>query len=264
MEGFSFMAKYLVTGDQGFLGTYLVDRLKELGHEVYGYDIKTGAVFPGKSVDIVFHLASHVNAFESVSFPYQGFDNVQILYNILEWMRATGCNKIIFSSSREVFSCVNPYGASKLACEAFLRAYCASYGFQAVSCRLANLYGSGNLGFRFIGATITAAQNNDDIVVYGGQDKLLNFLHVKDAAEQMIQAINQLRPNHHEKIEIAYPQSYSLLYLAELIVKLTNSSSRIITMPNRRGETLSYVPREIRFTPSVTLEEGIKECIEFP
>lgn len=253
--------KCLVTGSAGFLGQYLTEELVKQGHQVYGYDLKTSTIFPQEQIDIVYHLASHVNAFESVSDPMQGFDNVEILANVLEWMRNSGVQNIIFSSSRECYSCVNPYGASKLACEAFLRAYCASYGFSAVSCRLANLYGAGNLGFRFVDATIKSARKNEDIVVYGGDEKLLNFLHVTDAVDYLISAQSKLRPGHHEIIECAYPISYSLIYLAELIVGKLKSSSRIVSLPNRRGETLRYIPKVINRSPKVTIEEGIEECL---
>lgn len=253
--------RILVTGSAGFLGQYLTDKLVELGHQVYGYDLKTSVIFPEEPIDLVYHLASHVNAYESVSDPMQGFDNVEILANVLEWMRNSGVSNIIFSSSRECYSCVNPYGASKLACEAFLRAYCASYGFSAVSCRLANLYGAGNLGFRFVDATIKTARKNEDILVYGGEEKLLNFLHVSDAVDYLINAQNKLKQGHHEIIECAYPISYSLTYLAKLIIDKLGSSSRIISLPNRRGETLRYIPKAINRSPKVTIEEGIEECL---
>lgn len=253
--------RVLVTGSAGFLGSYLTDRLEQMGHKIYGYDLKNTTIFPDRPVDLVIHLASHVNAFGSVENPIEGFDNVEILMNVLEWMRNTGTSRIIFSSSRETYSCVNPYGASKLACEAFIRSYCASYGFSAVSCRLANLYGPGNLGFRFIDSTIKAAKADEEIVIYGGQDKILNFLHVTDAVECLIMAIDKLRPGHHEVMECAYPQSYSLAYVANLIIQKLGSKSRVVNFPNRRGETLRYVPRIINFTPKVTLEQGIEECL---
>lgn len=251
----------LVTGSAGFLGQYLTDALVEQGHKVFGYDLKTTTIFPDARIDIVYHLASHVNAFASVENPMEGFDNVQILFNVLEWMRHSGCSRIIFSSSRETYSCVNAYGASKLACEAFLRSYCASYGFSAVSCRLANLYGPGNLGFRFIDATIKSARANEDIVIYGGQDKILNFLHVADAVDILIHAQEKLRNNHHEIVECAYPQSHSLVYLANLIIEKVGSKSKIICFPNRRGETLKYMPKVINYSPKISIEEGIEQCL---
>ncbi len=251
----------LITGDQGFLGSYLVEKLMTDGHRIYGYDLKTSTYFPEEPVDLVYHLASHVNAFASVENPMEGFDNVEILANVLEWMRNSGVSRIIFSSSRECYSCVNPYGASKLACEAFLRSYCASYGFSAVSCRLANLYGPGNLGFRFIGATIESARKDEDIVIYGGQDKTLNFLHVSDAVDYLVDAQQKLKTGRHEIIECAYPQSYSLVYVAELIKQKVGSKSKIVCLPHRRGETLTYVPKIINKMPKITLEEGIEQCL---
>lgn len=254
--------KILVTGSAGFIGSRLVAALRDQQHhDVFEYDLKTGTKFPAEKVDLVYHLASHVNAFASVAEPRQGLENVEILYQVLEWMRMSGSHDIIFSSSREVYSGCNPYGASKIAGEAFIRSYCNAYDFGAVSARLANVYGPGNLGHRFIEATIQQAKNGDDIKVYGGREKLLNFLYVDDAVDQLLDCWQFLRPGHNKIVDLAYPTSYSLPAVAEIIIAKLGSTSKLNMIPNRLGETMRYVPKTLIFTPKVTLEEGIDRCI---
>ena len=253
--------RILVTGSSGFIGSRLVEHLRSQGHEVHEYDIRSSLKFPAEKVDLVYHLASHVNAFASVAEPNQALENVEILYKVLEWMRMSGSLGIIFSSSREVYSGCNPYGASKVAGEAFIRAYCQAYGMAGVSARLANVYGPGNLGHRFIEATIMQARNGDKIKVYGGHEKVLNFLYIDDAVAQLAQCVEFLRPTHNKVVDLAFPVSYSLPEVAEIIMAKVGSASELEFLPNRRGETMRYVPKTVIFTPTVTLEEGIDKCI---
>lgn len=255
------MLNILVTGSSGFIGSRLVEYLRSRGDTVHEYDLKSTTKFPADPVDLVFHLASHVNAYASVAEPRQGLENVEVLYQVLEWMRFSGTKKIIFSSSREIYSGCNPYGASKAAGEAFLRAYCQSYGFAAVSARLANVYGPGNLGHRFIEATIAQAKRGEDIRVYGGHEKILNFLHIDDAVEQLADCVQFLRPTHNKIVDLAYPTSYSLPAVADIIIRKLGSVSRLNMVSNRVGETMRYVPKTVIFSPSISLEEGIDQCI---
>lgn len=256
------MSKILVTGDQGWIGSSLVNKLVE-DHEVYGYDLKTTTIFPDKPVDLVYHLASHVNAYASVADPRQGLDNIKVLFDVLEWMRESGSKKIIFASSREVFSLENSYGASKAAGEAFITAYCKSYDFAAVSTRIANVYGPNNLGHRFMGDTARKAKNNEDITIYGGEKKILNFIHVSDVVRAFIDLQKELEVGTNKIIEVCYPVSFRLQYIAEEMCKRLNSKSRIIMAPNRKGETLEYRPGRGKNWDSckVDLMEGINECL---
>lgn len=253
--------KILVTGSAGFIGSRLKEALLKQGHEVFDYDIMTVTDFPDEKVDLVYHLAARVNAFSSVANPLEGLENVETLFKVLEWMRSMDVKNIIFSSSREVYSCTNPYGASKIAGEAFIGAYVRSYGFGAVFPRLANIYGPGNLGHRFIESTIKLAKEDKDILIYGGEDKIMNFLHVDDAVKQLLICKELLQPAEIRTINIAYPTSYSLPVIASMIVTKLNSQSRILPVLNRPGETLEYVPDAIFYSPTVSLEEGIDQCI---
>ena len=90
-----------------------------------------------KNVDLVFHLAAKGNVIDSINDPIDNFQsNVFETIKLLEFMRTNGIDKLIFSSTggaimgnakppvneKNLPSPISPYGASKLSCEAYLRA----------------------------------------------------------------------------------------------------------------------------------------------
>jgi UDP-glucose 4-epimerase len=174
------MARVLVTGSSGQIGTNLALRLQADGHHVFGVDKRfntwtdafryvlqdLGAPYrdfvngigsvPYPSCDIVVHLAANAKVHELVTEPHRAIENIQITFNVLEYCRA---NKIpiIFASSREVYGDIHryiteethadfsftesPYSASKISGEALIYSYARCYGLPYLVFRFSNVYG---------------------------------------------------------------------------------------------------------------------------
>lgn len=245
----------LVTGDRGFIGTNLKPKLKG----VVGFD--RGDNFPGFKVDKVVHLAADALAYDSVKNPSFYENNTKVCFDTLEYMRKMGVKKMLFTSSREVYSCLNPYGASKVACEALIQSYCNCYGMGATILRMANIYGKGNLGCRFIETVIEKAKKNEDITIFGGEQKVMNFVHVDDCTDIIASELDKIVEGGVGVYDLASPQSHSLTYVADLIVKKLGSKSKILSAPNRTGETMSYIPKVISFPTKINIEKGIELCL---
>lgn len=248
----------LLTGNKGFIGRNLEKALIEQGHKVIGYDI--GDTLPMGKVDLVFHLAANVNAFESVNKPFLAIENIDLMFEILEWMRQTGSNKIIYTSSREVYSLENPYGASKLCGEIMLEPYCKTFGIGAISVRLANIFGKGNLPHRFIEQTISKAYKNEPIEIYG--DKIMNFVHINECVKKLVEFIPKVEPFKNKIKEVANTKSYHLTEIAEIILELTRSKSTISMKDNRLGETMVYEPQMKNNLIAVGIRKMIKRCLK--
>lgn len=172
--------KIVVTGGVGFIGSHLVDRLIQEGHEVvvvdnlstgkrknlnrsaefYKMDIQSSRlarVFRNERPALLMHLAAQMDVRRSVEDPvYDAQVNILGTLNVLEQAVRHGTRKVIFSSSggaiygeQETFPApeshptrpASPYGISKLSGEHYLAYYQRVSGIQYVSLRYANVYG---------------------------------------------------------------------------------------------------------------------------
>lgn len=172
--------KVLVTGGAGFIGSHVVDRLVEEGHQVVIVDnLATGMrknvnraaslyktditswrlerVFRNERPNIVLHLAAQISVRRSVDDPvFDAQVNVLGTMNVLQQAVRYGCRKVVFSSSggaiygeQETFPAIeshatnplSPYGISKLCGEHYLSYFQRTSGIPVVSLRYANVYG---------------------------------------------------------------------------------------------------------------------------
>jgi nucleoside-diphosphate-sugar epimerase len=245
--------KILVTGSRGFVGRYLVNKLVNLGHIVYEFDL--GSSFPQKKVDVVFHLAANASVMLIIKNPNLAKENYDITSDVLEWMRKSGTKKIVFTSSREIYSLENLYGVSKKLSEEIIKKYSKLYGIKYAIIRMSNLYGRGDHSDRFVSTVIRLAKDDKDITIFGKR-KLLNFVHIDDCVDGLIKSINL-----NGIFNLNAPKSVTLNFVASKIISLIDSKSKIIIKPDRKGETKEYRARPTPFEIKVGLEEGLWKTI---
>lgn len=171
--------KSLVTGGAGFIGSHLVDKLLEMGHEVvvidsesaesnekfywndkvqnYKYDIrdyeKTKPLYDG--VDYVFHTAAEARIQPAILNPIEAVSvNCVGTVTVLQCAREAGVKKIIYSSTSSGYGfneppndelqsddCLNPYSVSKVAGEKLCSMYTNLFGLKTIAFRYFNVYG---------------------------------------------------------------------------------------------------------------------------
>jgi nucleoside-diphosphate-sugar epimerase len=175
------MAKCLVTGGAGFIGSHLVDELLVQGHEVRTIDnFSTGdrrnllhisqdvEIVEGdlrsfervatavEGCELVFHQAALPSVPRSVQDPLTSAAvNTTGTLNVLLAARHAGVRRIVYASSSSVYGSIaaevkqedhliaplSPYGVSKYAGEAYCSSFCQVYGLETVSLRYFNIFG---------------------------------------------------------------------------------------------------------------------------
>lgn len=155
------MARCLITGHKGYIGSRLYESLKKDGHEVMGIDIKDGDDILEKlkpfadgtfhphwtrfKPEYIFHLAAIPRVAYSVENPIEVIENnlLSSLY-VLEFARSVGTKRVIYSSSSSVVGNgqgpENPYGASKYMPESICGVWSRLYGIDTVCLRYFNVY----------------------------------------------------------------------------------------------------------------------------
>ena len=154
--------------------------------------------------EIVYHLAANSDIRKAEQDTRIDFENnIVATYNLLEGMRRNKCSKLIFTSSSTIYGeaekiptpetygpllPISLYGASKLACEALISAYCNSFNMKSIILRLANVVGS-RMGHGVILDFINKLEKNSRrLEVLGDGTQAKSYLHVDDCIDAIVKA----------------------------------------------------------------------------
>ena len=163
-----------------------------------------------KRASVVFHLAANPDIAKAVTQPDIDFwEGTYLAQNILEAMRRNGVNKIFYTSGSGVYGedpevafresygpCkpISTYGASKLACEALISAYCHMFGLFGRAFRFANVVGprqTHGVGYDFV-RRLKADPTRLRILGDGSQSK--SYIHVEDVLEAIFLTAKETEP----------------------------------------------------------------------
>ena len=293
--------KCLVTGGAGFIGSHIVDRLINDGHEVIVVDnLSTGKeenINPKakfyhmdirnlferdmiKGVDIVFHLACLARVQPSIENPYLYHDvNVNGTHNLLLACKAANVKRFVFSSSSSVYGdteqvptneqCstepMSPYAIHKLIGEQYCKLYSELYDIETVSLRYFNVYGDRQPteGAYCLVMGVFAQQrlNGEPMTIRGDGEQRRDFTYVGDVVEANMKAAFSVRTLKGEVINIGNGDNRSVNQIADLI-----GGDRITVDPViEPKETLAYIGKAKFFfdwEPTGNLEEWIPKWKE--
>ncbi len=220
--------KILVTGGAGFIGSHLVDGFMEKGHEVRVLDdLSAGSVenieqwvthegfefIKGdmrnlntvrkavEGVDAVFHLAANPEVRIGDQNPKLLYEtNVLITYNLLEAIKDSGTEYLVFTSSSTVYGDarviptpedawlepISVYGGAKLAAEALISGYAHTFGFRALIFRLANIVGERSTHGVIYDFIKKLRKNSKSLEILGDGTQRKSYLHVSDTVEGIL------------------------------------------------------------------------------
>ncbi|CAD0007297.1 UDP-glucuronic acid decarboxylase family protein [Flavobacterium salmonis] len=121
---------------------------------------------------------------------------------------------------------------------------------------------------RVVSNFIVQALQNQDITVYGQGNQTRSFQYVDDLVEGMIRLMNS-KDSFIGPVNVGNPNEFTILELAEKIIQLTDSKSKIIYKPlpsddpMQRQPDISLAKKELDWSPKINLDEGLIKTIEF-
>jgi len=162
------------------------------------------------------------------------------------------------------------YDEGKRCAETLFMDYHRTNGVKIKIIRIFNTYGPRmhpNDG-RVVSNFIVQALQNHDITVYGKGEQTRSFQYVDDLIEGMVRFMNA-DESAIGPINIGNPGEYKIIELAEKVIKLTGSKSKIIYQPLPQDDPLqrcpdiSYAKKLLGWEPKIQLEEGLTKTIEY-
>lgn len=248
--------------------------------DVNKYD-EIAPIFSSYQFDYVFHYAAVVGVKRTLENPIMVLDDIQGIKNILDLSKRTGVRRVFYASSSEVYgepvhlpqheitTPLNsrlPYAVVKNVGESYFRSYQQEYGLDYTIFRFFNTYGPKQSTDFVMSKFIDAALKNEDITVYGDGSQTRTFCYIDDNIEACANAMwkDQIV---NDVVNIGNDKLTTICQLAETIIRLTGSQSKIVHLPplpdgdmTRRQPDISRM-QTLLSRPQITLEEGIQKIL---
>jgi|TARA_B100000085_G_C18561715_1_gene519853 nucleoside-diphosphate-sugar epimerase len=283
--------RILVTGHKGYIGSHLFKKLKNLGHEVAGIDLKGCDIgekeLPGEDIcegfptefyefvpEFIFHLAAIPRVGYSILNPEEVMKN-----NIISTTKTLKLAKhlnapLVYSSSSSVVGNGNgptsPYALSKYVGELESVMYDSLYDVKTVSLRYFNVY-SGDQ--KADGPYATAVANwmqyirdNKVPFITGDGSQRRDMAHVEDVVSANIFCIDEIDKIRGSVFDVGTGSNISLNEMKE-IVNSVFPDIAFETKPPRPGEVLitkaeTKAFKNFGWSARIDIQEGIKECFK--
>jgi len=269
----------LSTGNIGNIEHLQSENLEFIKHDVTEY------IFTAGPLDYILHFASPASPMDYLQMPIQtlkvGALGTHKALGLAKDKRATFLlastsevygDPLVHPQKEDYWGHVNPvgprgvYDEAKRFAEALTMAYHRSHGVNTKIVRIFNTYGPRmrpNDG-RAIPAFVPQALRNEPITVFGDGSQTRSFCYVDDLVDGIYRL---LMSDYHEPVNIGNPHEMTIKQLAEAIIRITNSKSKIayeplpVDDPKVRQPDITRAKELLGWEPRVSLEKGLKHTV---
>lgn len=265
----------------------LQSNLKDGKIKFFKGDIRDGKLVNElvKSADAVVHLAAISSVPFSVENPVLTNDvNVNGTLNLLKACRESNVKKFVFISSCSVYGepqylpvneehptqPLSPYAASKVAAEAYCKAFREAYGLDTVVLRLFNVYGTRQREEDMYSGVITKFANNltrgKPLMIYGDGNQTRDFIDVEDVVEAVWLTLESENAAG-ETFNVGSGKATSINELAKLLAEIFGVEAEVIHGKPRAGDLkqsyadIAKAEESLGYKPKIDLEHGLRSLM---
>jgi nucleoside-diphosphate-sugar epimerase len=241
-----------------------------------------------KGCQFIFHQAALGSVSESVKHPGEFFEaNTRGTFNILEAARAEGVKRVMFAASSSAYgdnpipwietmpsAPKSPYAATKVAGEAMLAAWSASYGLDTASLRYFNIFGprqNANSAYAAVIAAFAKAYlNGERPVIFGDGEQSRDFTFVHNAVHANLLAARAANPIRGSVINVGCGGRISVNELAKTVANYFNRTDlEPEHRPDRAGDLkhsfacLTRARELLGYSPIVDFQSGLAQALDW-
>ena len=292
--------KVLVTGGSGFIGSHVVDKLRDKGVKVRVYDgimslhrddieYYKGSVldiaalgFAMNGIDVVIHLAAIADVRGVLEKPrYSESINVRGTINVLEAARTSEIKRVVYGGTTWVYSETESnnvdestplhapshfYTATKLAGEYYCQSYSKLYDLDVTVLRYGIPYGPRARDGAVIPIFVKKALNGEPLTIEGDGSQFRKFVYVEDLAEGNVLALKSIAKNKTYNLDGI--EKITIKEIAEMVRNIIGNV-KIEYAPARTGDfsgkevSSKRAEDELGWTPKTSFNEGLKKYIDW-
>ena len=232
----------------------------------------------------VVHFAAESHVDRSIYEPAPVIEtNVTGTFVLLQIARKLNIKKFVHVSTDEVYGDMapgafadensplqpsSPYSASKASSDLIVRSYVRTFAFPAVITRASNNYGPFQFPEKFLPLMITNALDGKPLPIYGDGKQERDWLHVQDHCRGILAVLERGRIG--EVYNIGGLDVLENLTMARRLLKATGKSESLLSyVKDRPGHDRRYaltcdkIERELGWKPSISLEDGLRQTIDW-